>query len=128
MDIRKELFLPNYRRVKKLIQLSVGIEISVIIILSAASYLSLGNKHLPELLFLGKIVSTNNYDFFLQGTLNFGFFIVSILGLPIFNVPIKRLLYQILRVKQVTIKQYVLISVLPMTIVFAICIVYPFII
>ena len=43
MDIKKELFLPNYRRVKKIVTISVLIEIVLIMILSGASYLSLGN-------------------------------------------------------------------------------------
>ena len=60
------------------------------IILSSVGYLSLGNRFTPSLLFLRKALPNHPIMEIFIKILNFGFFVASVFGIAIMNVPMRR--------------------------------------
>jgi len=68
----------------------MSIEVIAGIILSSVGYLSLGDKFTPTLLFLRKGIPGHLIMETMMKVLNFGFFVASVLGIAIMNVPTRR--------------------------------------
>ena len=128
LDIKKELFHPTFRRLRKVARISMGVEILCGIMLSSVGYLSLGDDFTPSLLFLRKAIPNHNIMEFVMKVLNFGFFIASVLGIPIMNVPLRRFLLQNSGLESVSKRVYVFVSLAPLVFILIISIVFPYII
>jgi amino acid permease len=89
MSLRKELLVPNIKRLKKVSYLSVGLELILFLILGIVCYSVFGDSYTTKLIILRKP---------LDGYLAFewvfrvgliSFFLSNVMGIPIYNVPLR---------------------------------------
>ncbi len=128
MDIKKELFHPTYRRIRKVARLSLFYETLGGLLLGITGYLSLGDKFIPHLLLLRKPIQGHFAIEVVMKTLLVIFFFCVVLGIPAFNVPLRRFIIQMTNKKFIDRKTYVLISTIPLLTIFTISIIFPYII
>ncbi len=127
LDLKKELFYPTYRRLRRLTRYTLLICFLGTTLIACLGYYSLGDHFTPSLIFLRKAYDKKSYwEKSLKILLAF-FFISSILGLPTINVPLRRFLFQIMNIENPSRKTFLLVSYLPFMIIMLIATVFPFI-
>lgn len=128
LDIKRELFHPTFKRVTKLVRISLSLEIIWGLLLATAGYFSLGDCYTPELLLLRKPIHPNGImETFMRIFLAF-FFIFLIAGLSTFNVSLKNFIMQMMNIKQITKRQYYFYSVFPFVAILLVSLALPYII
>ena len=127
LDMKKELFHPTLRRLKKVTAISIFSQAFCALIIAVAGYLSLGDNYVPPLLFLKKSIPEESILNIINRIFNLLFFFLAVIGISILNVPIRRFLLQIQDQKYITRAKYTAYSLIPMAIIFIIAIIFPFI-
>ena len=95
LDIKKDLFNPSLRRLKKMAKIGISIEILIFGSIGLISYFCLGDKFTPELILLTKPLESFWLIEIFMKILIFFFFIFTILGLPLYYVSFKNLIFDL---------------------------------
>lgn len=128
LDLKKELFNPTIRRLKKACRISISIEAIGGILLGITGYLCLGDKFTPSLLFIRKPINAHSLMEIIMTIILFIFLICVILGISTLNVPLRRFIIQASGIKTMTRKLYLIFSLVPFIFILVISIVFPYII
>ena len=128
LDIKRELFHPTFRRIRKVVRYSLTIETAGGLLIAAAGYFSLGETYTPPLLLLRKPINASGImEIFMRIFLGF-FFIFLIAGLSTFNVSLRNFIIQLLNIEKMTKKQYYFWSIFPFVSILCVSIAVPYII
>ena len=127
LDMKKELFHPTFRRLKKVTAISIFSQCLSALVIAVAGYVSLGDKFVPSLLFLKRAIPNQSFLALIDRFFNLCFFFLAIVGISILNVPIRRFLLQMQNKQYITVGTYRLYSLLPMAMIFVIATLFPFI-
>jgi amino acid permease len=92
MSLRKELLVPNIKRLKKVATVSVGTELCFFLVIGVACYITFGDKYTTSLIILRKPLENYlAFEWVFRGGLIL-FFISNAIGIPFYNVPLRDLI------------------------------------